>query len=78
MMFSCHTFLGKFFLLVAFLYVNGTSRVQDVPGQNLTMKVWITDIYVQYYSNNYDNVNLRYFFRALSWYHNDNKLTPDN
>ena len=29
-----------------------------------------------YYLNTYHNVNLRYVFRALTWYHNDNKLTP--
>ena len=53
-----------------------TSRVQHVPGQNLTLKAEITDVYVQYYLNTYPNVNLRYYFRALTWYHNDNKLTP--
>ena len=50
--------------------------MQHVPGQNLTLKAKITDVYVQYYYNNYHNVNLRYIFRALTWYHNGNKLTP--
>ena len=53
-----------------------TSRVQHVPGQNLTLKAEITDVYVQYYLNTYPNVNLRYIFRVLTWYHNGNKLTP--
>ena len=58
------------------LYVNGRSRVQHTPSQNITLQVEITDVYVRYYSNTYHNVNLRYFFRALTWYHNGNKLTP--
>ena len=58
------------------LYVSGRSRVQPVLSQNITLQVGITDVYVQYYSNTYYNVNLRYFFRALTWYHNGNKLTP--
>ena len=57
------------------LYVNGRSRVQPVLSQNITLQVGITDVYVQYYSNTYYNVNLHYFFRALTWYHNGNKLT---
>ena len=35
----------------------------------------ITDVYVQYYLNTYHNVSIRYYFRALTWYHNGNKLT---
>ena len=70
------TFLCKLVLLVDLLYIDGESRVQHVLSQNITLKVGITDVYVQYYSNNYHNVNFRYFFRALSWYHNGNKLTP--
>ena len=52
--------------------------MQHVPGQNTSLKAKITDVYVQYYSNTYHNVNLHYVFRALSltWYHNGNKLTP--
>ena len=48
--------------------------MQHTPSQNLTLKAEITDVYVQYYSNTYHNVNLRYVFRALTWYHNGNKL----
>ena len=70
---GCYTFLGKLFLLVDFLYINASRRI---PGQNITLKVGITDVYVQYYLNTYHNVSLRYFFRALTWYHNGNKLTP--
>ena len=70
------TFLGKLFPFVDLLYINGTSRVQHIPSQNITLKVGTTDVYVQYYSNTYHNVNLRYFFRGLTWYHNGNKLTP--
>ena len=58
------------------LYIDGTSRVQLTPSQNITLKVGITDVYVQYYSNRNHNVSIRYFFRALTWYHNGNKLTP--
>ena len=50
--------------------------MQLTPSQNITLKVGITDVYVQYYSNRNHNVNLRYFFRALTWYHNGNKLPP--
>ena len=50
--------------------------MQPVLSQNITLQVGITDVYVQYYSNTYYNVNLRDFFRALTWYHNGNKLTP--
>ena len=58
------------------LYTDGTSRVQHVPGQNTTLKAEITNVYVQYYLNTYHNVNLHYVFRALTWYHNGNKLIP--
>ena len=61
------------FLLVDFLYINASRRI---PSQNITLKVGITNVYVQYYLNIYHNVSLRYFFRALTWYHNGNKLTP--
>ena len=70
---GCYTFLGKLFLLVDFLYINASRRI---PGQNITLKVGITDVYVQYYLNTYHNVSLRYFLRALTWYHEGNKLTP--
>ena len=46
------------------LYVNGRSRVQPVLTQNITLQVRITDN------------SIRYFFRALTWYNNGNKLTP--
>ena len=46
------------------LYVNGRSRVQLVLSQNITLQVGITD------------ASIRYNFRALTWYHNGNKLTP--
>ena len=46
------------------LYVNGRSRVQLVLSQNITLQVGITD------------ASIRYYFRALTWYHNGNKLTP--
>ena len=37
----------------------------------------ITDVYIQYYLNYYyHNVNLCYYLRALTWYHNGNKLAP--
>ena len=58
------------------VYVDGTSRVQHTPSQNITLKVGTTDVYVQYYSDTYYNVSIRYYFRALTWYHNGNKLTP--
>ena len=58
------------------LYVNGRNRIQPVLAQNITLQLGTTDVYVHYYSNTYYNVNLRYFFRALTWYHNGNKLTP--
>ena len=70
------TFLGKLFLFVDLLYIDGTSRVQHTPSQNITLKVGITDVYVQYYSNTYHNANLRYFFRVLTWYRNGQKLYP--
>ena len=50
--------------------------VQHTPSPNITLKVGITDVYVRYYSNMYHNVNLRYFFRALTWYCNGQKLYP--
>ena len=49
--------------------------MQPTPSQNITLKVGTTDVYVQYYLNTYHNVSIRYFFRALTWYHNGNKLT---
>ena len=70
------TFLGKLFLFVDLLYIDGTSRVQHIPSQNITLKVGITDVYIQYIQYYHHNVNLRYFFRALTWYYNGNKLTP--
>ena len=76
MIFGFYTFLGILFLLVDLLYIDSTSRVQHTPPQNITLKVGITDVYVQYYLNTYHNVSLHYFFRALTWYHNGNKLTP--
>ena len=57
------------------LYIIDTSRVQLTPSQNITLKVGVTDVYVQYYLNTYHNVSIRYYFRALTWYHNGNKLT---
>ena len=46
-------------------------------SQTISLQVGITDVYVQYSLNYYyHTVNLRYFFRALTWYHNGNKLTP--
>ena len=69
-------FSGKIHLHPDLLYANGRSRVQPVLYQNITLKVGTTDVYVQYYSNTYHNASLRYFFRALTWYHNGNKLTP--
>ena len=50
--------------------------MQLIPSQNITMKVGITDVYVQYIQYYHHNVNLRYFFRGLTWYHNDQKLYP--
>ena len=47
------------------LYINGKSRVQPVLTQNITLQVRITD-----------TTSIRYYFRALTWYHNGNKLTP--
>ena len=59
------------------LYVFGTSRVQHAPPLKITLQVGITDVYVQYYSAyRSHNISIRYFFRALTWYHNGNKLTP--
>ena len=57
------------------LYIIDTSRVQHTPSQNITLKVGTTDVYVQYYLNTYHNVSIQYYFRALTWYHNGNKLT---
>ena len=57
------------------LYIIGTSRVQHAPPQMITLQVGITDVYIQYYSA-YRSHNIRHFFRALTWYHNGNKLTP--
>ena len=54
----------KIHLHVDLLYVNGRSRVQPVLSQNITLQVGITD------------ASIRYYFRALTWYHNGNKLTP--
>ena len=56
--------LVKIHLHVDLLYVNGRSRVQPVLSQNITLQVGITD------------ASIRYYFRALTWYHNGNKLTP--
>ena len=51
--------------------------MQHVLSQNITLQVEITDVYVQYYLNYYyHSVKLHYYFRALTWYHNGNKLTP--
>ena len=59
------------------LYVIGTSRVQHAPPQMITLQVGITDVYVQYYSAyRSHNISIHHFFRALTWYHNGNKLTP--
>ena len=38
--------------------------MQCVLTQNITLQVGLTD------------AGIRYFFRALTWYHNGNKLTP--
>ena len=38
--------------------------MQPVLSQNITLQVGITD------------PTVRYYFRALTWYHNGNKLTP--
>ena len=38
--------------------------MQPVLSQNITLQVGITD------------ASIRYYFRALTWYHNGNKLTP--
>ena len=46
------------------LYGDSRSRVQPVLTQNITLHVRITDF------------SLHYYFRALTWYHNGNKLTP--
>ena len=67
---------NSFYIFVDLLYIDGTSRVQHTPSQNITLKVGTTDVYVQYYSDTYYNVSIRYYFRALTWYHNGNKLTP--
>ena len=56
--------LVKTHLHVDLLYVNGRSRLQPVLSQNITLQVGITD------------ASIRYYFRALTWYHNGNKLTP--
>ena len=56
--------LVKIHLHADLLYVNGRSRVQPVLSQNITLQVGIT------------NASIRYYFRALTWYHNGNKLTP--
>ena len=56
--------LVKIHLHVDLLYVNGRSRLQPVLSQNITLQVGITD------------ASIRYYFRALTWYHNGNKLTP--
>ena len=46
-----------------------------IPGQNLTLKeMSMSSILLKL--NTYPNVNLHYYFRALTWYHNGNKLTP--
>ena len=59
------------------LYVIGTSRVQHRPPESITLQVGVTDIYIQYrYAYRTHNVSLRDFYRALTWYHNGNKLTP--
>ena len=57
------------------LYIIGTSRVQHAPPLKITLQVGITDVYTKYYSA-YRSHNIRHFFRALTWYHNGNKLTP--
>ena len=59
------------------LYVIGTSRAQHRPPETITLQVGVTDVYIQYrYAYRTHNVSLRDFFRALTWYHNGNKLTP--
>ena len=55
--------LGNLYLDL--LYAVGTSRVQLTPPQNVTLQVRITDN------------DIRYYFRALTWYHNGNKLAPN-
>ena len=47
------------------LYIVGTSRVQLTPSQNITLQVRVT------------HDNIRYYLRALTWYHNGNKLAPN-
>ena len=61
---TIHYVVAANICLVDLLYMNMTSRVQHVLSQNITLQVKITD------------VSLRYYFRALTWYHNGNKLTP--
>ena len=56
--------LGQLYLHIDLLYVIGTSRKQHTPPQSITLQVGLTD------------VSIHYFFRALTWYHNGNKLTP--
>ena len=58
------------FLFVDLLYKQSAAYT----SQNITLKLGITDVYVQYYLNTYYNV--RYYFRALTWFHSGNKLTP--
>ena len=47
------------------LYIVGTSRVQLATSQNTTLQVRIT------------HDDIRYYLRALTWYHNGNKLAPN-
>jgi len=56
------------------LNIIGPSRVQFTPPHNVTLQVEFTtnaSIYDYIYQRAF---NVRYLFRALTWYHNGNKL----
>ena len=56
----------------------GPSRVQFTPLHNITLQVEITtNASIYDYTLYYRDVNIRYLFRALTWYHNGNKLTSN-
>lgn len=61
----------------------GAGRRQFRPPHNVILQVEITNFstydrvdYSRYY-NTYRYVNIHNFFRALTWYHNGNKLTSN-
>ena len=39
-------YMANSFYFLDLLYIDGTSRVQHTPSQNITLKVGITDVYV--------------------------------